>query len=145
MPLTSWDRESRCRVLFVMVKAIGRYRPHFCQIQLRRRAPGAAASCTKHKLCAVRVSTISTLHVDPDQPNPRPDPSRTPSLWELEVGRGSHAAPPRVSVAFKKKKVRRPTDTPYREDPHPAQNFVQDAAAHSSKQMRRELHYIPGT
>ena len=51
------------------------------------------------------MSSVSTLHVDPDQPNPRlyPDPNPDPNpepFGELEVGRGSHTVPPLVLVAF---------------------------------------------
>ena len=59
------------------------------------------------KLCAGRVWSISTLHVGPDQPDPRPIPHPNPNLnlnfGGIEVGRGSHAAPPRVLMEFSNK------------------------------------------
>ena len=64
----------------------------------------AGASCTK--LCAGRGSSISTLPVGPEQPNPRPHPGTNPfpNLNPNPLG-GSHAAPPRVLVALFQKKT----------------------------------------
>ena len=59
------------------------------------------AGCTCKSFCAGCVWPISSLPVDPDQANPRHTPNPNPNpLGEYEVGRGSHAAPPRVLMAF---------------------------------------------
>ena len=95
------------------------------------------------QLSAGRVSSIATLQVGPDQPYPRPDPNPYPNPYPhpnsepcggLEVGRGSHAAPPSsFGGGFIKRRRGRPNDPPL-----PiiraasSTNFVQAAPAHRS-------------
>ena len=61
--------------------------------------------CMSAGLCAGRVSSIPTLHVDPDQPDPRSDPNSNsnPNPNPLEGSWSAGAVtrlPPRVLVTF---------------------------------------------
>ena len=83
------------------------------------------------------VSSIATLHVDPEQSDPRPDTNPSPNANPIPSGGsksagGSHAAPPRVLAAFFQKYCRAAERTALtNKTPHPAQFLVQDAAAHT--------------
>ena len=61
-------------------------------------APALCAGLVDEKLRAGRVSSVSALHVGPDQPDPRPNPNSNANpnpdpnpFGGLEAGRGSHA------------------------------------------------------
>ena len=77
----------------------------------------ATASCKQLCACAARVSSISTLHVDPNQPNLRPDPdpnpnpNPTPNPDPLGDSRSAGAVT-RLFPVFFQKNARRPKYPP---------------------------------